>query len=262
MNRYIQHQLLIEVCATEAMAEVVSKKIASDAPVNRHSIRSSAKMWLNDMPAPLRDGENTVAASEALTTARIACLKAAAKMAAPDASMSSVIEVASSQFLRDYQPLMQKLANAKYLYDTPIVLLGGPQTNVFPAPAPRQSRPLLQSLSEMDDGMVMPPSPVVQMQNDSTHLLPHSIFTSDQAGFLMRHMQASQMSSENVGIAASVAHKFANSMSPEAAPLTIDDIQFLSDQYRTVTGPDAFHVGTALNNAFTLFPAEYQKIDI
>lgn len=234
MNRYLEHQLDIEICATEVMSDVVEKcpeKNREGLLSTRHSIRSSAKRWLNAMPESLRSGENTVASSGALSRVRISCLKAAVKMASSELNIAGIVEMANSQFLRDYLPLMQKLHSAKSLFDTPVVLLADAQ-NSF-------------------QGAVSPPSLAKDVAVDAEEeiMLPHRLFSVDQANFIMAGIMKANDDPETTR---AIADKFSRSMGPQRSSLTVDDLRYLDAKYKPNGDSDTVGAGTALLAAMDL----------
>ncbi|MDO8728497.1 MAG: hypothetical protein Q7K26_01250 [bacterium] len=234
MNRYIEHQLDIEICATEVMSDVVEKCPEKNREVllsARHSIRSSAKRWLNGMPEPLRSGENTVASSAALSRVRISCLKAAVKMASSEQTIAAIVEMANSQFLRDYLPLMQKLHSAKSLFDTPIVLLTDAQDAFQGGKSP--SGLVNETAVDVEDEI----------------MLPHRLFSADQANFIVAGVMKSN---DNPEAAKIIVDKFSRSMGPQRSSLTADDLRYLDSTYKLNGDSDTVGAGTALIAALDL----------
>jgi hypothetical protein len=234
MNRYLEHQLDIEICATEVMSDVVEKCLEKNREAlltARHAIRSSAKRWLNAMPETLRSGENTVASSGALSRVRISCLKAAVKMASAELSIAGIVDMANSQFLRDYLPLMQKLHSAKSLFDTPVVLLTD-ALNGF-------------------QGAISPPSSdkdaVVDV--DEEIMLPHRLFSAAQANFIMAGIMKTN---DDPDAARTIADKFSQSMGPRRSSLTADDLRYLDAKYKLNGDSDTVGAGAALMAAIDL----------
>lgn len=225
MNQYLQHQLDIEICATEVMSDVVEKcpePKRTGLLATRHLIRSTAKRWLNALPETLRSGENTVASSAALSRVRISCLKSAVKMASSDLDISGIVDLANSQFLRDYLPMMQKLHSAKSLFDTPVILLADAQ-QAFQGSAPPKI--------------------------NKDPLLPHHLFTVAQAKYIMNGIVESD---EDIETARNIAEKFTLSTGPHGQPLTEDEIRYLDDKYRANKLPDDVGAGTAMIAAMDL----------